>query len=36
MLRININAIATRSGLVNRLNLFMCVCVKDNTDCYAP
>lgn len=36
ILFINVNTIATRSGLVNKLYLFICVCVKVTTDFYAP
>jgi len=36
ILFININTIATRSGLVNQLHSFICVCVKVNTDLYTP
>jgi hypothetical protein len=36
ILFINVNTIATRSGLVNKLHLFMCLCVKVITDFYAP
>ena len=36
ILFINVNTIATMSGLVNKLHLFMCLCVEVNSDLHAP
>ena len=36
ILFINVNTIATMSGLVNKLHLFKCLCVEVNSDLHAP